>query len=346
MAPLEESLLDEAADWLVRLNESTASEVDFEQWQHWLGADPRHAQAFQELEGTWRLSSQAAISHPSPAALARDRYRVEKPVAAWVGSQRRMRRLRYSAATAALVLLAVAGVTWWARQPSVIQTAIAEQRVVSLPDGSRLTVGPHTRVSYHFTVSSRALTLDEGQAFFEVKKAPGRPFVVETGRGRIVAVGTAFSVDVMPDRLNVTVAEGTVRIETGQRPSGQDLPLVGAAVVVSAGRRYVSASGGAQVVALPASAPSMSWREGRLAYYGDPLSAVVTDLNRYAPDRIEFADPELGNLQYTGTVFPEQVGDWLTSLPNAFPVRVERSAHGWLIARRSASPASPATTTP
>jgi transmembrane sensor len=201
-------------------------------------------------------------------------------------------------------------------------------------------------VSYRFTASTRALTLDEGQAFFEVKKAPDRPFVVETGRGRIVAVGTAFSVDVMPDRLNVTVAEGTVRIETGQQAPARDISVARAAVVVTAGRRYVSASSGAQVDALPASAPPVSWREGRLAYYGDPLSAVVTDLNRYAPDRIEIADPELGDLQYTGTVFPEHVSDWLTSLPNAFPVRVERRAHGWLIVRRSASPASLVVTTP
>jgi len=235
-----------------------------------------------------------------------------------------------------MVLISVSAGIWWYRQPSVIQTAIGEQRVVWLPDESRIAVGPRTRVAYRFTPSTRALTLDEGQAFFEVHKTPDRPFIVETRRGRIIAVGTAFSVNIMPDRLNVIVAEGTVRIETPQKVSKGNAPVPAAEVVVTAGHRYVSASSGSQVYALPASAPPrMPWREGRLAYYGDPLSAVVSDLGRYVPDRIELADPALGELRYTGTVFPEDVADWITSLPAAFPVRVERRENGWVIESRS-----------
>jgi ferric-dicitrate binding protein FerR (iron transport regulator) len=68
------------------------------------------------------------------------------------------------------------------------------------------------------------------------------------------------------------------------------------------------------------------------------LSAVITDLNRYAVDPIELADQRLGDLQYTGTVFSESVNDWLASPPNIFPVRVERREHGWLILSLGARP--------
>jgi transmembrane sensor len=335
LPPAEEPLLDAAADWLVRLNESTATEADFEDWQRWLAADHQHAKAFQDIEATWRLSSRAAISPPSKVALAQDGYRPEESLLTWLGRHRRIRRTRWALATAAVVLISVSAGMWWSRQPSVIQTAIAEQRVVWLPDGSRVTVGPRTRMAYRFTASKRALTLHEGQAYFEVQKAPDRPFIVETRRGRIVAVGTAFSVDIMPDRLNVVVAQGTVRIETPPQFSKGNVPAPAAEVVVTAGRRYVSALSGSRVDALPASAAPVPWREGRLAYYGDPLSAVVSDLGRYVPDRIELADPELGELRYTGTVFPEDVADWIASLPEAFPVRVERRGHGWVILSRS-----------
>ena len=340
MGPLSEALLDEAAQWLVRLNEPTASPADFEEWQRWLGADARHAHAFQALEGTWQISAQAAIAHHSRVTPELSGYHPEEPVATWVRRHHNIRRRRLVlAAAAVLVLVSVLG-AWWSRQPAVIQTATAEQRVVWLPDRSRVTVGPRTRVLYRYSPAARALTLDEGQAYFEVTRDARRPFVVETSRGRIVAVGTAFSVDVMPDRLNVTVAEGTVRIENVEPSRSSAVAMPGPPIVVTAGRRYVAAANGASLSALPAMTPDVWWRDGRLAYYGDPLSAVIADLNRYAPERIELAEPQLGELQYTGTVFPESVNDWLSSLPNIFPVRIERSEHGWLIIRRRAPPAS------
>jgi transmembrane sensor len=321
--PLSEALLDEAAEWLVHLNESQATQAEFEEWQRWLIADPRHSRAFHALENTWQISTQAAIAINSRDEPTFTRYRPHD-----------IRRPRVWAAAAAILILAGIVGVWWSRLPVIIQTGTAEQRVVWLPDRSQVTVGPLTRVSYRYSAATRALRLDTGEAFFEVTKDAHRPFVVDTGRGRIVAVGTAFSVNVATDRLNVTVAEGTVRIENDelwQKPSGS---AVADSIMVSAGRRYIAATNGTSVTTLPSTTPDVSWRDGRLVYYGDPLSAVITDVNRYAVDRIELADQTLGDLQYTGTVFPETVNDWLASLPSIFPVRVERHKHGWLILSR------------
>ena len=336
--PLPEALLDEAADWLVRLNEPQATSAEFEEWQRWLNADLRHARAFHALEGTWQISAQAAIALHSRDEPKFTRYRPDEPVSTWVRRRHNIRRLRVWAAAASILILAGIVSVWWSRQPVIIQTATAEQRIEWLPDRSRVTVGPLTRVSYRYSAATRALRLDTGQAFFEVTQDAHRPFVVDTRRGRIVAVGTAFSVDVASDRLNVTVAEGTVRIEDAELPQKPGGSVVAYPLLVSAGRRYIAAPNGASVTTLPSATPEVSWRDGRLVYYGDPLSAVITDLNRYAVDPIELADQTLGDLQYTGTVFPESVNDWLAALPSIFPIRVERRAHGWLIRSRGDTP--------
>jgi transmembrane sensor len=336
--PFSEALLDEAADWLVRLNEPQATPAEFEEWQRWLNADLRHARAFHALEGTWQISTQAAIALHSRDEPKFTRYRPDEPVSTWVRRRHNIRRGRVWAAAAAILILAGSAGVWWSRQPVIIQTATAEQRIEWLPDRSRVTVGPLTRVSYRYSAATRALRLDTGQAFFEVSKDAHRPFVVDTRRGRIVAVGTAFSVDVAPDRLNVTVAEGTVRIEDAELPQKPGGSVVEHPIMVSAGRRYIAATNGSSVTTLPSATPDVSWRDGRLVYYGDPLSAVVADLNRYAVDHIELADQALGDLQYTGTVFPESVNDWLAALPSIFPVRVERREHGWLVLSRGDTP--------
>lgn len=348
---LSEVLLDEAADWLVLLNESQATADEYEEWQRWLNADPRHARAFHALEGTWRISRQAAIALHSRDEPKLTRYRPDEPVSTWVRRRHNIRRRRVWAAAAAILILAGSAGVWWSRQPAIIQTAIAEQRNEWLPDGSRITVGPLTRVSYRYNAATRSLRLDTGQAFFEVTKDADRPFVVDTRRGRIVAVGTSFSVDVASDRLNVTVAEGTVQIENAELPEKPGGSAVAHPIMVSAGFRYIAARNGTSVTMLPSATPDVSWRDGRLVYYGDPLSAVITDLNRYAVDHIELADQAVGDLQYTGTVFvfPESVNDWLVSLPSIFPVRVERREHSWLILSRGDTPTTtntaPAATT-
>ena len=100
--PLSEALLDEAADWLVRLNESQATPAEYEEWQQWLSADPRHAHAFHALEGTWQKSRQAAIALHSRDDPKFTRYRPDEPVSTWVRRRHNIRRRRVWAAAAAI----------------------------------------------------------------------------------------------------------------------------------------------------------------------------------------------------------------------------------------------------
>ena len=44
----------------------------------------------------------------------------------------------------------------------------------------------------------------------------------------------------------------------------------------------------------------IAWREGFLAFSGEPLSQVVEQMNRYSPVRLEIADPALSTIQIGG----------------------------------------------
>ena len=56
--------------------------------------------------------------------------------------------------------------------------------------------------------------LERGEAFFKVAHDASRPFVVEAEPRRIVVTGTEFDVRRAPDALEVSVAEGHVKVET------------------------------------------------------------------------------------------------------------------------------------
>src|SRR6202035_408397 len=69
-------------------------------------------------------------------------------------------------------------------------------------------------VRVELTPQERHIRLDDGEAFFEVAHDAGRPFVVQVGNTRVIAVGTKFSVRRNGDDIRVVVTEGKVRVES------------------------------------------------------------------------------------------------------------------------------------
>lgn len=85
-----------------------------------------------------------------------------------------------------------------------------------LPDGSKvwLNSGSKLNVLPHFNLNTREVQLT-GEAYFEVKTDPDRPFTVNAGEIAIKATGTIFNVKAYPDedRITTTLVEGVVHIE-------------------------------------------------------------------------------------------------------------------------------------
>ena len=313
-----------AAEWVVRLNEASATEEDFIAWQAWLAADPAHAQAFHEIHDAWRRS--AVVSRVSVSQLQT----LEPGEAKARSSSAPRPRRAVWALAAALVLSIGTGILVWQQRGETIETQTAELRSIRLPDGSRTALGPETEVSFDYSDRGRAVIMSGGEAYFEVANDPHRPFSVETRAGRITALGTAFSVNLSGKRMAVTVTQGSVKVEPAEDAAAAKAPI--APLVVGAGHKLVSENGRVLARVLPPSANALAWRDGRLQYEGEPLRVVVADINRYSPIELRIADPAAGELRYTGTVFPDSLDVWLSSIEGVFPLRVVRENDERIIA--------------
>jgi transmembrane sensor len=206
-----------------------------------------------------------------------------------------------------------------AGEAQAITTARAQHKQTQLADGSKIAVGAMTGVQVRMSERRREIQLDKGEAFFNVAH-DGRPFVVRTPFGAVTAEGTAFNVDVSDGQLCLTVTEGMAVVQ----PSG----LFAKPVRVAAGQRLIVGASGAVVAA---TAAPVTWTQGRLEYRGEPLSAVIDDVNRYAEHPIVLRDPKVGQLAYTGTVRLDATGDWAEGLPAAFPLEVEQGEGGVIV---------------
>jgi hypothetical protein len=119
--------------------------------------------------------------------------------------------------------VARSGVTLPARAPALRAVAAGDVLTCEMPaegwlgDRVRLVLDGGSSLGVQ---GAAAVTLSSGRAFFEV--APG-PFVVDTPRGAVRVLGTAFEVDLSGDDLAVAVARGRVRVGEVEVGPGQAL---------------------------------------------------------------------------------------------------------------------------
>lgn len=321
--PLQARVLDEAAEWLMRLHDSGATDADRAACERWRQADPQHALAWERAE---RLLGKLGGLPAALAMPALDRPRSHR-------AQRRATVARLAA------LLAVAPAGWLAWQAwyvadqrgwgADLRTATGERRTEHLADGSRLLLDTASAVDIRFDGALRLLTLRQGAISIETAAdtaTPHRPFVVDTAHGRLRALGTRFTVrqegdgaDGGPVRLAVT--EGAVEVTL----RGAASP----ALVVQAGQQTVLRA--EEVTApQPLQPEATAWTHGMLMADAMPLAAFCAELSRYRPGLLQCA-PEVRALRVSGS-FP--LGDTdrtLTMLASTYPVDVQTRMRGYWI---------------
>src|SRR4051812_10806591 len=65
-----------------------------------------------------------------------------------------------------------------------------------------------------------------------------------------------------------------------------------------------------------------AWKDGHLEYLRVPLKIVIPSVNVHSRKPIVLADDTVGDLLFSGTVFDDQVTDWLRALTIALPIVV------------------------
>ena len=337
-----EELLRAAAEWSAELSCADISPRRIAQWQQWLAASEAHRDAFDQIQSTLCAIDRSVgenIPWPSEAELASDAYDGSVPVSMWRarlsrtaadGFSRYRRRitigLAASIAVAVAIPIALQLTRSTQREPvvTIVETRAGENRDVSLADGSTVSVGARSVLWATLSDDAREVTLERGEAFFQVAKDPARPFTVKIGNATVAAVGTAFNIRRAGERVVVAVAEGVVKVDAsaaqGASPSRAQLG-VGQQLSINT----TNGSSSMQVVDARGIA---IWRDGLLQYQDEPLPSVIADVARYSEHDIVIADPAVAELRVTGTVFANDVESWLQSLEAALPVRAVRAPDG------------------
>ncbi|GAA0721727.1 FecR family protein [Dokdonella soli] len=314
-----EAVLQTAADWWARLRDPEVSDEVMQQWLEWVYADTRHLDAFEQVTDLGhRLGTLDDVTRRSflgeftqtPATL-RPRPRFSLSMAAGLA--------------AGLILIGYMTWNWMAPgvKQQVYASAVAENREITLPDGTRVALGGASRLATRFSKSQRQVELSAGEAFFQVVHDTEKPFVVTAGPLTIRDVGTAFDVRRTGGRVTIAVTEGRVHVEGNVGATG------------SSQRSSIDAVAG-QLVSYDPAAPAFTvgsvtaeqataWRSDRLEFNNEPLGVVVANINRYSSRQIRIADAHLEALTFTGVIKTDAIDRWLGALPQVLPLRVSQT---------------------
>lgn len=298
----------QAIDWVIRQRDPDFA--DWEAFADWLEQDASHPAIYDAIASMdIDLGSLPAPVRARKVPSFEPLKRFATTRRAWLGG--------------ALAASLVAVISYSVIDPGAdtrIETIAGEQRTVNLADGSRIEVNGATVLELD-KARPRFARLESGEAMFHVVHRDNDPFIVETGKARLVDLGTAFNVVRRGDGLSVSVSEGII----AYNPEREN-------VRVQAGKGLVARDGTVRPYVYDIDVRSVGgWRTGQLVYNGASLAEVAQDLNRTAGMKISVS-AGVGALPFRGALLvnkdQSRTIEDLTALAG---IRAEKTADGWLL---------------
>ncbi len=308
-----EALKREAWTKLLHVTSGHASKADVAALKLWCAQSPRHAEAFAQVSGRWRVFGKAIenVAQTGPAIGAEARARTRVPIGRRAFLVGALGALGASAAGAA-VMIARPPMELW---PSLgefaadYRTATGERRHIALAE--RASVDMNTRTSLNVRAGSGGgdqIELIGGEAAFATRS---RPVEVIAGNGRAWADDAQFSIRRNGSDICVTCVEGSVDVQQ----DGRSATLQKRQQVIYDGRHLGQVRSVDPVTVT-------AWREGELLFQNEPLARVVDEINRYRPGRIILVNEALGQRRFTAQFRLDRLEVVITQLKATFGVRV------------------------
>jgi len=319
----------QAAGWLIKRDRGLTA-VEQDEFFQWLGADPRHGEAFARQQRTWQEFNQLAqwrpehSAEPNPDLLA-------KPV-------RRIMRWPAWGALAAVAGLAF-GLLWerpWARTPVIVPATPVETAVPGyvrrvLEDGSVVELNRGARIEVDYLPARRRVHLVQGEASFMVAKNHARPFIVRAGSVEVRAVGTTFNVRLDAKSVEVLVTEGKVRVDDAAHGNSLLTATVpGETPMLVAGQKVTVEAAPIAAIAVAEVSPGeveqlLAWKPVLFDFSSERLGEVVAQFNRRNHTQLVLADPALAGLPIVASFRSDNFEGFVRLLEATAGVRIERT---------------------
>ena len=217
------------------------------------------------------------------------------------------------------LVLATPRIVDFGRQATLTySTKVGEHRVVTLADGSRVTLNTDSTLQLRITDHTLKATLLKGEALFSILHSNIRPFTLVADGLLVTDVGTIFDVKFQATGgIAVAVAQGSVALSTVDTVTAAADPLP-----VKAGQ--IATHQHNRLMLKPPDPDELSrqttWTSGSLTFRGSTVAEIAAELNRYSRTQLIIDDPTLAHKQITATFVTNDPESFVTKLGAIFPL--------------------------
>ncbi|WP_157218991.1 FecR family protein [Flavisphingomonas formosensis] len=309
-----EDARDTAAAWIIRRENGELSDEEQAAFDAWLAASDGNKAAYWRLKHSWKDADRVgALGIPAaPAAPHKALIRYGMPVALaaslvaafWIGS------IPFPTEPSAQTLAI-----------TTYRAGIGERKDLALADGSHVELNTRSVIRAASAADHREVWLDDGEAYFEVKHDPRRPFVVHAGARTITVLGTKFSVRRDGGDVSVSVLEGRVRIDENPARNGR----LASATMITGGMSAISEGRSTLVTQLSESRVenALAWRDGMLSFDRTTLADAAAEFSRYHRRPVIVTDAAAAGIRIGGNFQASNVEAFARLLRDAYGLHVE-----------------------
>lgn len=294
-----DKLLKQALEWFFLLQSDNCNAEDHQRFDRWFSESEENRTAYLYAESLWLNMNQITEQHVIPGLEEARKLRPRK---------HSLHVLSVSALLLAASALTALGWTEYHAETVTYSTIIGERRTVTLNDGSIVDMNTTSRLHVRLSLLQRKMTLEEGEAVFDVQHEDFRPFNVYAGQLKIRDIGTRFNVRLYPDAVSVAVLEGAVEINNAYLGEGYQ-------------RTYYTQNDLAALQPIDIDQVE-SWRHGRLVFKQATLQEITVELTRYHSVQFVFTEPSVAQKTLSGTFNSGDLALFLNSIERLLPVEV------------------------
>lgn len=204
-----------------------------------------------------------------------------------------------------------------------ISTQEDQHRLITLSEGTQIRMNSNSSIVLPETFSEDSRTVSlKGEAWFNVAKDETKPFLIQAEQAQIRVIGTEFNVkiDTLARHVQVAVAEGKVSLNHLNR-SGNSAILTKNSFAI-----YNLVNEEILIEQTPVE-NYLSWINGRLTFYNDPLWQVSRYLERLYNVRIRFDEPHLSHLALSLDIAKNDLESVLEIIANTLNLQYSYKEH-------------------
>jgi transmembrane sensor len=294
---------------LLKIIEGRANDAEKAVFKVWHESSPKNKELFAQLKKTYQLSSfdvhsvdanwKQVVDKVSTGYTVPDYIELpETKVSSKVIGMKALLRV------AAVIILVIGigflmnDIVFSPGQLIVSGNEMKNNEPYPMADGSLVYLHGNSEISFHdnFGKKSREVIL-KGEAFFEIEKNEGLPFLIKTNHASIKVLGTSFNVfSDMSGQVQVTVVSGVVEF----------IAETGGSVKLNAEEQGTYHPNSGNIVKTTVSDPNfLSWKTGIMVFKETPVNEAFVTLGQYY-NRVLLFDGENDKMPTITTTFDNQ----------------------------------------